>query len=100
MGWEQIAAAYFGGGGGKAGPVNTGGKIAPVIVGTGSSKLAVAMPQMTASGGADLLPGISPDPVIGSGATNIAGVRVPTEQLYLFAAIACFVMLMRKRKAS
>ena len=99
MDWSSIAQAYFGSGGGKGGLGDSGGRIAPVIVGTGASKIAAVMPSMTGgAAGGDLLPGIDPDPVITSGSTNIAGLRVPTDQLFLGLAVVAFVLLLKRRK--
>lgn len=102
MDWSTVAQAYFGSGGGKGGLGDSGGRISPVIVGTGASKIAAAMPSgmdMTGSSARDLLPGISPDPMITSGSTNIAGIRVPTDQLFLGLAVLAFVLLLKRKKA-
>lgn len=99
MDWAALLQAYGASGGGKGGLGDSGGRIAPVIVGTGASKIAAVMPSMGGgSSGGDLLPGISPDPVIGSSVTNVAGLRVPTEQLYLAAVVVMAVLLMRRRR--
>lgn len=101
MDLASIAAAYFGGGADKGGGDRVGTRIGPVIVGTGASKIAAVLPQMGEGGsgsGMDLLPGISPDPVITGSTTNLAGLRVPTEQLYLGMALVAMVLLIRRRR--
>lgn len=100
MDWSALLQAYGASSSSKGGLGDSGGRIAPVIVGTGASKIAAVMPSMGGGGaGGDLLPGISPDPVIGSSVTNVAGLRLPTEQLYLGVAVVLAVLLLRRRRA-